>query len=153
MEPKTAKSKLPLLVTGALLAVISIGFVYEFVLTSTTTPEGAAEVLTSNTYMDIVAPLLAAADVERGAALVNSQFECHVCHVQSAGQVAPGFDGIGARAATARPPLTAEAYLYESIMYPSVHVVGGYSASMPANYPTRLEPQQVGDMIAYLLTR
>lgn len=153
MEPKTAKSKLPLVITGVLLAVITIGFLYEFVLTSTTTPEGAAEVLTSNTYMDIVAPLLASANVERGAELVNRQFECHVCHVQSAGQVAPSFDGIGERAATERPPLTAAAYLYEAIMYPSVHVVSGYSASMPANYPTRLEPQQVGDMIAYLLTR
>jgi cytochrome c len=150
---KSLGSQLPLVITGVLLVVITLGFVYAFVLTSTVSPEGAAEVLTSSTYMDIVTPLLAAADVERGAVLVNSQFECHVCHVQSAGQVAPTFEGIGVRASSARPPLTAEAYLYEAIMYPSVHVVSGYSASMPANYPTRLEPQQVGDMIAYLLTK
>lgn len=153
MKTKTAKSRLPLVVTSLLLAVITIGFIYEFVLTSTTTPEGAAQTLTASTYMDIISPLLASADVERGAELVNRQFECHVCHVQSAGQVAPSFDGIGQRAAAERLPLTAAAYLYESIMYPSVHVVSGYSASMPANYPTRLEPQQVGDMVAYLLTR
>ncbi len=153
MSEKTFRSRLPLVITGGLLVVITLGFLYEFVLTSTVPPEGAAETLTSSTYMDIVTPLLAAADVERGSVLVNSQFECHVCHVQSAGQVAPSFEGLGARAASARPPLTAEAYLYEAIMYPSVHVVSGYSASMPANYPTRLEPQQVGDMIAYLLTK
>lgn len=153
MSGQIAKSRLPLFITVGLFLIVTVGFIYEFVLTSTTQPEGAAEVLTAATYMDIVAPLLKNADPARGEQLVNSGFECHVCHIQNAGQIAPSFVGIGQRAATARPPLTAEAYLYEAIMYPSVHVVSGYSASMPANYPSRLEPQQVGDMIAYLLTQ
>lgn len=153
MASSSATSRLPLVITVGLFLVVVVGFVYEFVLTSTTQPEGAAEVLTAATYMDIVGPLLANADPMRGEQLIHSGFECHVCHIQNAGQVAPSFVGMGARAATARPPLTAEAYLYEAIMYPSVHVVSGYSAAMPANYPSRLEPQQVGDMIAYLLTQ
>lgn len=144
---------MPVLISAALLVVITALFLYEFVVASAVTPDDEAIVLTASTYMDIVAPLLANADPLRGEQLTNVTYECHVCHVQQANQIAPAFVGLGQRAGLERPPLKAAAYLYESIMYPTAHVVEGYSAAMPANYPARLTSQDVGDIIAYLLTQ
>jgi mono/diheme cytochrome c family protein len=145
--------KMPIVITVVLIVVVSVLFLYEFVIASTVAPEGELTTLTADNYLDIVQPLLQNADVARGKQLVEETYECHVCHIQNGGQIAPLFIGLGERAAQERPPLTAEAYLYESIAYPTAHMVEGYSAAMPANYPTRLSSQEMGDMIVYLLTQ
>jgi len=54
-------------------------------------------------------------------------------------------------AAERRPPLTASAYIYESIAYPSVYIVPGYPNSMIGNYLDRLSEDEFGDILAYLL--
>lgn len=150
----TAKKKLsrwPVILTMTLVGVVAVVFGYEFMVASTTQPEGVISQLTADSYMDIVGPLLASADAARGAIIANETHECHICHIRNAGQIAPGFEGLGERAASERPPLTAAAYLYEAIIYPSAYVVPGYSAAMPTNYHMRLTDQQLGDLIAYLL--
>jgi cytochrome c len=145
---------LPLVITLVLFTVVTLFFLLEFVAaTANPRPDGEPETLTADTFMDILTPLMANADATRGEVLVNETFECHVCHVQNGGQIAPLFTGIAERAVTERPPLTAEAYLYEAIMFPTAHVVEGFSAAMPANYPSRVTPEQTADMIAYLLTQ
>ncbi|MBC8099359.1 MAG: hypothetical protein H7Y11_07945, partial [Armatimonadetes bacterium] len=58
----------------------------------------------------------------------------------------------GQRTATRRPPLTAEAYLYESILYPTAYEVEGYTGQMPRTYG-ELSDRDLGDIIAYLLTQ
>jgi hypothetical protein len=60
--------------------------------------------------------------------------------------------GIAARAATRRPPLSAAEYVYESITTPTAYVVEGFQPAMPPNYPERLTDQELGDIIAYLLS-
>jgi len=114
-------------------------------------PTAAAQ-LTADTYMDKVTSLLQGADATRGAALVE-QFGCTACHREGAvNKIAPAYDGIAVRAATRRPPLTAAAYIYESIINPTSYVVEGYNPAMPQNFAQQLSDRQLGDIIAYLLT-
>lgn len=145
------RSRLPIIISVTLLLLISALFVYEFVVASVVKPDDEATVLTASTYVERVTPLLASGDPVRGEQLVTHTYECHVCHVAQAGQIAPGYEGLGERAATQHPPLTAAAYLYEAIVYPTAYVVEGYSAAMPANYANRLSDQDLGDVLAYLL--
>ncbi len=111
-----------------------------------------AEALTEQSYMDRVDVLLARADPTRGDELL-ARFDCVACHRAGAvNGVAPAFSGIAARAAERRPPLSAAAYLYESITRPQAHIVEGFVGAMPQDYAARLTDQQLGDIIAYLLT-
>jgi nitric oxide reductase subunit C len=106
--------------------------------------------------------------VELGEALFRtSPPACFACHstaadVQLAG---PSLAGIAARAqATLESPdytgaaTVAEGYLRESIVQPSAHVVPGerFSAGgrsfMPDNFEQLLRPEQVAQLVAYLLT-
>lgn len=149
---KRGSMRLPLIITLALLAVVAIVFLVEFVAASQPAPASDPR-LNADTYMDIVAPLIAEADAARGETLVNSTYECHTCHVQGAAKIAPSFEGLGARAAQTRPPLTAAAYLYEAIVRPDLHIVEGYANAMPLNYRQRINETDMGDIIAYLLNQ
>ena len=43
-------------------------------------------------------------------------------------------------------------YLYESIINPGAYVVEGYPANvMPANFKDQMTPQEIADIVAYLL--
>jgi cytochrome c551/c552 len=96
--------------------------------------------------------LLQNANADNGALLIE-EYGCVACHrLGVASDVAPTFEGIAERAATRRPPLSAADYLYESIIDPAVYIVEGYQPAMPQNYPDRLSDQELGDIIAYLLT-
>jgi hypothetical protein len=107
--------------------------------------------LTVDTYADIVTPLLENADPEKGALLVE-EYSCVACHrLGVAAGIAPSFEGGADRAATRRPPLTAAAYIYESIVHPEVYVVEGYQPAMPQDYSDRLSDSELGDIIVYLL--
>lgn len=98
---------------------------------------------------------LPAGNAAAGAALFNGQAACSACHALEPDKrlVGPSLAGVAARAATVRPGTTAEAYLLESIVNPDAHVVAGYDAGlMPANFGARLSPQELADLVAYLLT-
>lgn len=144
-------SRAPMVFTVLVLAVVMAFFAIAFVIASTQNTQGTEEALTAETYMDVVRPLLARGNAARGEELIYKTYECYACHIIGSGAGAPSLEGIGERAKTERPPLTAEAYLYEAIMYPTAYVVEGYAASMPANYPQRLSDQELADMIVYLL--
>lgn len=94
-------------------------------------------------------------DAARGEALFNgtemaldgAQLGCQSCH-STAGQVLVG------------PPVdevevpdgydSLQAYIHESIVQPSAHVVPDFADVMPKNYGERLDAQSLADLIAYL---
>lgn len=136
----------PGLLVLAMLVVVAAFFVYEL-LSFDETPEGS-EVAMSAEEVDA---LLASASPANGAELVVSQ-TCVTCHVQGATNgIAPPFEGIGERAAGRVADMSASAYLYDSIVHPTDYLVEGYAPSMPQDFGQRLTPQQVADIVAYLL--
>ncbi len=154
-QSSSTSARWVVLVTMGLLILVGGVFLIEFVRASQRQAP-PSETLTADSYLSEVTPLLAQADPANGAALIQ-QYECHICHIDNS-KIAPLFQGISQRAGTRRLPLTAPAYLYESITNPGAFLVPKTSSStfanaMPANYKTRLTPQDIGDIIAYLLTQ
>ena len=102
-------------------------------------------------------------DPAKGQALATAQ-GCVGCHVSTntgpAWAASPNAPGIGDRAATryseadyTGKATSAEQYLLESIVQPSVFAVQGYPENlMPGNYGQALTAQDAADLIAYLLT-
>jgi mono/diheme cytochrome c family protein len=96
-------------------------------------------------------------DAARGAALftqtVNGAPACASCHtVDGSPLTAPSMQGFAARAGTRMDDTSAEDYAYMSITRPAAYVVSGFGNLMYNQYAQRLEPQQIADLIAYLLT-
>lgn len=153
-KPSSWISRWPLLLTVALVAGVGVVFLIEFVVATEGVGEDpvAAANPTESTYMDVVSSILVGADQARGEVLVNEELACRACHISGAGQIAPGYANLKEHA-SARAPLTLEAYIYESIVFPTAHVVAGYPNSMPQNYGQQLTERQLGDIIAYLLTQ
>lgn len=144
----------PVYLVIALLVVVTLVFVIEFVTTTASEIAAQAEAtpeLTASLYADEVAAVLKEADAQRGSALVE-QYGCVVCHRLANNKIAPPFEGIAERGATRRAPLSASAYIYESILHPLAFVVEGYNPAMPQNFRERLTDAELGDIIAYLLT-
>lgn len=153
MNSERQAARWPVLVALALLVLITVIFIVEFVLTTEAeiaVPTPVA--LAADTYQDTVAALLADANPANGALWVE-KYNCIACHRAGAeNNIAPPFAGVAERAPTRRQPLTAPAYLYESITQPAAFVVEGFTPAMPQNYPDLLAEQELGDIIAYLLT-
>jgi mono/diheme cytochrome c family protein len=139
----------PVYVAVALLLVMTL--ICAVVFAAATLNSDSPEV-TPEHYAERVGALLANADPVRGEQLIQ-EVQCAACHVSGAEiGIAPPFEGIGTRAETRRPPLGAAEYLYESIIHPQFFVVEDYTGSMPQNFAERLTDEQLGDLIAYLLT-
>ncbi len=155
-SPSTSSTaRWPVYLVIGLFILVTLIFIVALALTTETelvvSPTAIAE-LTADTYMDKVTILLQDSDASRGAALVE-QFGCTACHREGAvNKIAPSYEGVVARAATRRPPLTAAAYIYESITNPTAYVVSGFNPAMPQNFAQQLSDRQLGDIIAYLLT-
>ena len=138
----------------ALLVLIVLGgiFLYELVRLSWNSGGTPANEQTAETYMDIVAPLLENADPQHGAELLQT-LGCVACHGgENAGRLAPSHAELWKIAAERRPPLTAAAYIYESIVYPGAYQVEGFPDNMPRVYKRQIPDDDLGDIIAYLLT-
>lgn len=105
--------------------------------------------------------------VSRGKALFDGVGACASCHGVAPGKqlVGPSLAGVATRA-TERVTAedyggsaeTAQEYLFESILSPNAYVVeeryatpGGLSL-MPDTYGASLDPDDVGDLVAYLQT-
>ena len=131
----------------ALLALIVFVAIIAAVLSNSA--PGSSEI-NAQSYAEEAAAALANADTQIGGDLVY-ELECDLCHLQGDGSVSPLFFGLADVAAERRSPLSAEQYLYEAILFPALHLVEGYSNSMPNNYQDRLSQQDVGHIIAYLL--
>jgi cytochrome c len=81
---------------------------------------------------------------------------CSTCHSVEPGQPdidGPNLSGVALRAGQRVPNQSAEAYLRESIVAPYAYVLPGYqSGIMIRNYEEYLSPQQIDDLVAYLMT-
>jgi mono/diheme cytochrome c family protein len=102
-------------------------------------------------------------DPERGRALFNEMkpeagFACATCHrVESEERlIGPGLLGVSAWAAANITGQTPVEYLHESIVNPNAHIVQGnppYPENlMPQIYGTLFTPEQINDLVAYLMT-
>ena len=147
------KRGLPVYLALALLIAFGGIFLYEILSLDEGSVVTPSATLSAETYMDKVNALLQDAQPERGAALIE-QYQCASCHVAGvANNVAPSYEGLSEHAAYRRPPLTAAAYIYESIVNPSAYVVEGYNNVMRQDYAVVIPDHDLGDIIAYLLTR
>jgi len=80
---------------------------------------------------------------------------CVACHSlqQDVRIVDPSLAGVASRAASRKPGYSAQLYLYESITRPNAYVVSGFSSGlMPPDFRSRLRPQDLSDLISFLLT-
>jgi cytochrome c oxidase subunit 2 len=88
---------------------------------------------------------------------IFAQAGCGGCHAlgdaNAAGQVGPGLDGIGTRAATTVQGQTAEEYIHTSIVVPAEHIVTGYQPIMPGTYGTTLSEAELNALEQYLLAQ
>ena len=146
--PPARAASTRVVVVIALLAAAAFALVF-IAMNANSTP-GAGEI-NAESYAEEVAAALKDADSELGGDLVY-ELECNLCHLRGDGSQSPLFYGLADIASQRRPPLSAEQYLYEATLYPGLHLVDGYSDAMPNDYDERLTGQQVGHIIAYLLT-
>ena len=152
-EEKHRTAAWPVFIVIGILVVFSVIFVVEFINLGGGSEAIDAGELTADTYLSVVEPLLVDANAANGPALLEKHI-CVTCHMGAAAEnrVAPDFAGIADRADSRHPPLSAAAYIYESIIYPNAFEVAGYSGQMPQNYPQDIPDDELGDIIAYLLT-
>lgn len=67
--------------------------------------------------------------------------------------VGPSQAGLATRAGTRKPGYSAELYIYESITRPNAYVVEGFPAGvMTQTFKETLKPQEIADLIAFLMT-
>lgn len=95
--------------------------------------------------------------------VISEQQGCIACHITAptgpSWVATDDMPGIGTRAALRieQPDYTGNAetpeqYLFESIVRPEAFLVEGYADIMPHTYSETLSPQNVADLIAYMLT-
>lgn len=102
----------------------------------------------------------AAGDAARGERLfregVGGAPPCSACHLTAVGapgfSLAPNLGGIAERAAGRIEGMTAQQYIEDSILHPTDLVIPGYHVSMFTDYADFLSPQDLADLVAYLLT-
>jgi cytochrome c551/c552 len=80
---------------------------------------------------------------------------CVACHALDPGVqiVGPSLAGVANRAETRVQGYAAELYLYESVAYPNAHLVDGFQPGlMPTTFAAVLAPQDISNLVAFLLT-
>lgn len=162
--------KSSLLLVPFLISVIAVVFVAcgggddTSAPSPTNTPSSAPATATSAPATATSVPPTAAPDTPApsaggdpvaGAALFTSSLPiaCSVCHaVDESVGIGPGQGGIASKAGNRVSGVSAEDYLRESIVDPIAFVVPDFAPTMPPNFAETLTPQQVDDLVAYLLT-
>ncbi len=118
-------------------------------------------ILVSGGLSAVVAPVAAAASASaddpaaRGRALFSSPPAiCSTCHalVPDVVVVGPSLAGVANRAGSRVSGLSAEEYLRNSILHPGDFVVPGFQDVMQKNFGNLLTSDQIGDLVAFLLT-
>jgi cytochrome c2 len=90
-----------------------------------------------------------------GRSVFSGVAACASCHDTANGVtiVGPSLKGVANRAGTRVAGTNAETYLRDSIVSPTKYVVSGFqSGLMPQNFRQLLSPQQIDDLVAYLMT-
>lgn len=79
--------------------------------------------------------------------------ECHAVEPGGEESIGNNLSNIGNRAATSVPGQAAEDYLRTSITDPDAYLSGGFQEGiMYRGYRQDLTPQQISDLVAYMLT-
>lgn len=124
----------------------------------TPAPPKLAELAPDQVYAglpDDVRTAVEGADV--GAAqTVALKYGCVGCHALDPNQVmtGPTWHNIGDTAVTRVPGESPAQYIYQSIMEPNAHVVDGYPGNvMPQTFKDMMTPQELAEMVAYLLAQ
>jgi len=86
-------------------------------------------------------------DATRGEELYNKQ-GCVACHN---GTIGPATKETATNAAKRVDDYSAEKYLHESIVLPGAYIVEEYEDLMPKNFGDKMTPQDVADVIAFIL--
>lgn len=78
---------------------------------------------------------------------------CGACHSTSAGTVivGPSLANIATTGATRVDGLDARAYVYTSILQPSVYLVEGFDDLMPQDLAKKLTGEELDSVVAYVL--
>lgn len=114
--------------------------------------------------LDITLPLAYPGDTARAEELYEVTYGCAACHGQmdepGSNSIGPHLGNIGNDAGTRQPNVSAEEYLYESILNPGAFISGGCPAGdcaniMPNNFGDRMSevPQDMMDIITYLMSQ
>lgn len=129
---------------------------------ATHTPQPAAETpAPTATRMPTEPPAAAAlGDAANGQVLFNTMqsavgFACVTCHLADSEQrlLGPGLLNLGSRAESRVPGMDALTYIRTSILEPGAFVVPDYPDNlMPRTWGELYTPQEIDDIIAYLLT-
>jgi mono/diheme cytochrome c family protein len=96
-------------------------------------------------------------DAVRGADLfiqpINGAPPCATCHtLDGTVRVGPSLQNFAANAPAHAGDASLEDYTHTSIVQPAAYIVEGFSNIMYAQYGRQLTPQQIADLVAYLLT-
>jgi cytochrome c551/c552 len=141
----------PLVIGVVIFIAFGVIFVLEFLDLSRSEGGLSDDLVTADAYIAELESLLADVNPARAQEhLIN--YGCTSCHGSG---LAPSYDVVQANAALRRPPMTAAAYIYESIIHPGAYVVEGYQNNMPRTYETTFLNDEgtradLGDMIVYL---
>ena len=86
-------------------------------------------------------------------ASTNGAPPCSTCHtLDESVVIGPSMAGYGERAATRISGKSAEAYTFESITQPASFLVPGFANVMYTNYAAAFTPQEIADLMAYLMS-
>ena len=91
--------------------------------------------------------------IKAGEEIYKTKGSCEICHrIGQKGTRAPDLAGVGARAAKTKPGMTAKAYILESLINPTAHIVEGYPPIMQAvdKPPISLNRSEVWALTAFL---
>jgi hypothetical protein len=149
-QKQHSAKRLPAEAALLLIVIVLIAFVAVVITNLQGVEVGGEEPVSAESYRARVDALLAIGQPENAEAAMT-KFTCIACH-RGESAVGPLFEGIAERAATRRPPMPADAYIYESIIHPSAYVVEGYNDVMLRDIGTRISDQELADIISYLLT-
>jgi hypothetical protein len=101
------------------------------------------------------AALLATADPSRATTPVL-QYGCSGCHSPTdptgAGLAGPTWVNVADTATNRVPGQSPALYIYTSIINPSAYLVADHPDVMPKDFSTRIPPQDLANIIAYLMT-
>jgi hypothetical protein len=142
----------PVIVALVLVLVFAV-FAVIMLAQFTSQPDvlGTPEAPSAQSYRARVDALLAIGKPEN-AEVALTKYVCIACHIAGSTTIAPEWVGLAETAATRRPPMPADAYIYESIVFPGEFVVAGYNDVMPHDFGSRMTDQELADVLAYLLT-
>lgn len=104
--------------------------------------------------VDTLPPGDAAHGAELFTASTNGAPPCSTCHtLDESVVIGPSLMGYGERAATRISDKSAEEYTFESITQPASFLAPGFANVMYTNYAAVFTPQEVADLMAYLLSQ